>query len=132
MAIISTRRWPDLVQVAGEVAGAAAVVDVDEHHPVRHRPLDAHDRHAACPELAERGVVLQAAGGEDGRVQRDARDLLRRGPPGVAREQQQPDAVRAEHLRDAVEELDGDGVAERVEQPLADERADDPAAAAAQ
>jgi hypothetical protein len=51
---------------------------------------------------------------------------------GVAGEQEEPDPVGAEHLGDAVEEHDRDGVPERVEQAFPDERADDAAAAAAQ
>ena len=121
-----------VAQVGGELRGAGAVVDVDQHDVVGDRALDADDGDAAGPQQVERRVVLEPAGGEDRGVERDAGELVDRGPAGVAREQEQPDAVAAEHLGDAVEQLDGDRVAERVEQAFPDEGADDAAPTAAQ
>ena len=54
------------------------------------------------------------------------------GRPESPASRSRPDAVRAEHLGDPVEQLDGDGVAEGVEQAFADEGADHADAAAAQ
>ena len=122
----------EVVQVAGELAGASAVVDVDQRGALDRGSLHRHDRHASRAQLPQRGVVLEAAGGEDGGVERDAGDLAGGGPADVAREQQQAHVVGAEDLADAVEQLQRHRVAERVEQPFPDERADDAAAAAAQ
>ena len=121
-----------VAQVRGELRGPGAVVDVDQHDVVGHGALHADDGDPAGAQQVQRRVVLQAAGGEDGGVERDAGELVRRGPAGVPRQQEQPDAMPAEHLGDAVEQLDGDGVAEGVEQALADEGADHPGPSPAQ
>jgi hypothetical protein len=119
-------------EVPAELGDAAAVVDVDERHAVDVRALHRDDRNPAGLQRGERGIVLQPAGGEDRGVQRHAQDLLQRRPSRVAREQQQARPVCAQHLGDAVQQLHRDRVAERVEQPLADEHPDHAAAAAAQ
>ena len=116
----------------GELGGAGAVVDVDQHDAVDDGPLHGDQRHAAGAQQVQRRVVVEPAGREDRRVEGDPGDLVGARSAGLAGEQEQADAVPAEHLGDPVHHLHGDGVAEGVEQALADEGADDAAAAAAQ
>ena len=122
----------ELDEVTAQLGDAAPVVDVDERHAVDVRALDGDDRHAAGPQRGQRGIVLEPARGEHRGVERHAQDLLQRRPPRVARKQQEARAVGPEHLGDAVQQLDGHRVAERVEQPFADEHPDHAAAAAAE
>jgi hypothetical protein len=124
----------ELGQVPGQRRRTGPVLDADQWHPGHHRAFDGDQRHPPRLQQPERRVVLQPAGREHRRVQRQPAELGRgrSGPHRVAGQQQQADAELAELLGQAVQQLHGDRVAEGVEQPLADDGPDHAAAAGTQ